>query len=287
MQKFYFAYLLFFISLCAFSQNKTLSGTSGSVSGGMSGISTALADEWAVFNNIGALSATKDLSLNAMMAFENRFNVKALNSYHFGVINPFSFGGVGGLTINRFGDKYYNETQVGLGYSHQVSLVSVGAKVNYYQVAVNDQIGLTQSTRSTLLVELGGLAKLSEKWAVGIYGYNFTQSKLKAAEGEDRIPVILKAGVSYKPYKKLFLSLETEKDIDYDATVRAGINYQIHQNFFVRTGISTKPFNSSFGIGFQPKNLSFDYALSNNNALGWIHQLSLRYVFKKKVVTVD
>jgi len=281
MQNFYFACLLFFFSFTAFAQNKTLSGTSGGVSGGMSGISTALADEWAVFNNVGALAATKDLAFNGMFAFENRFGARSLNTYHFGLVSPFSFGGVGGLTINRFGDKYYNETQVGLGYSHKISLVSVGAKVNYYQVAANDQIGITQGSRSTILVELGGLASISEKWAVGIYGYNFTQSSLKAADGENRIPVILKAGISYKPYEKLFLSLETEKDIDYAATVRAGINYQIHPYFVVRTGISTKPFNSSAGISFQPKNFSFDYALSNNNTLGWAHQLSLRYAFLK------
>jgi hypothetical protein len=282
MRKIY-CILLFFLSVSVLkAQNTTLSGASGAVSNGMAGVSTALADEWAVFNNIGALAAKEDMAMNAMFAFENRFALKALNSYHLGFVSPFSFGGVGGLTVSRFGDKYYNQTQVGLGYSHQISLVSVGAKVNYYQVAVNDQIGFTQGTRSTFLIELGGMANLSKKWAVGIYGYNFTQSRLRASEGEDRIPVILKAGVSYKPYEKLFLSVETEKDVDYKPTVRAGLNYRVHPNFMVRTGISTQPFNASFGIGFQPKNFSFDYALSNNSVLGWVNQLSLRYVFAKK-----
>lgn len=282
MQKIYFSFLLALFSGFLQAQNLTLSGGSGAVSAAMGGISTAMADEWAVFNNIGALAANSNLVPNAMFSFENRFGLKEFNSYHLGLLSPFNFGGVGGLTFSRFGDKFYNETQIGLGYSHQISLISVGAKVNYFQVAVDDQIGITQGARGRLLIELGGRANLSKKWSVGIYGYNFTQSKLRVLDGgEDRIPVILKAGVGYQPYSKLFLSLETEKNLDYPATVRAGINYQIHQNFFVRTGISTKPFNSSFGIGFQPKNFSIDYALSNSSVLGWTNQISIRYALHK------
>lgn len=282
MQKSYFLVIFTFVFGFSYAQNLTLSGGSGATSQAMGGISAALADEWAVFNNIGALSASQDLVPNAMFAFENRFGLKEFNSYHLGLLSPFSFGGVGGLTFSRFGDKFYNETQIGLGYSHQISLISVGAKVNYFQIAVDDQIGITQGARGRLLVELGGRANLSKKWSVGLYGYNFTQSKLRVLDGgEDRIPVILKAGLGYQPYNKLFLSIETEKNLDYPATVRVGVNYQIHQYFFVRTGISTQPFNSAFGIGFQPKNFSLDYSLSNNSALGWTNQISIRYALRK------
>jgi len=282
MQKQYLSLLLSLICSFLQAQNLTLSGGSGAISGAMGGISTALADEWAVFNNIGALAANENLVPNAMLAFENRFGIKEFNSYHLGFLSPFNFGGVGGLTVSRFGDKTYNETKIGLGYSHQISLISVGAKINYFQIAVDDQIGITQGARGTFVVELGGRANLSKKWSVGIYGYNFTQSKLRVLDaGEDRIPVILKAGVGYQPYGKLFLSIETEKNLDYPATVRAGVNYQIHKNFFVRTGISTKPFNSSFGVGFQPKNFSLDYALGNSSVLGWTNQISIRYAIKQ------
>lgn len=273
-------FLFFYQVLLA--QNPTISGAAGATQAGMAGIGTALANEWAIFNNIGALSAYTEVLPSAMLAFENRFGIKALNSYHFSVVSPLAFSGVGGLTFNRFGDKYFNQTQVGIGYSHQISSVSVGAKINYFQIAVDDQIGITQGARGNVLLELGGMAQLSKKWAVGIYGYNFTQSKLKVLDaGEDRIPVILKAGVSYQPIEKIFLSIETEKNIDYPATFRAGLNYQVHKYFYVRTGISTEPFFSAFGIGFHPKDLAFDYALSNQTALGWVHQISLRYALRK------
>lgn len=282
MQKFYFACIFSLICTSLQAQNLTLTGSSGAISGAMGGISAAMADEWAVFNNIGALAANTDLAPSAMLSFENRFGLKEFNSYHLGLLSPFGFGGVGGLTLSRFGDKFYNETQIGLGYSHQISLVSVGAKLNYFQIAVNDQIGITQGARGRLLVELGGRANLSPKWSVGFYGYNFTQSKLRVLDGgEDRIPVILKAAVGYQPYQKLFLSIETEKNLDYPATVRAGVNYQIHQFFFIRTGISTQPFHSSLGIGFRPKNFSLDYALINSSVLGWSNQISIRYALKK------
>lgn len=264
------------------AQNPSVSGVSGASNAAMAGVGASVANEWAIFNNIGALSAYQDILPSAMLAFENRFGIKALNSYHFGIVSPFAFGGVGGMTFQRFGDKHFNQTQVGIGYSHQISLVSVGAKINYFQIAVDDQIGITQGARSNFLLELGGMAQLSKKWAVGIYGYNFTQAKLRVLDaGEDRIPVILKAGLSYKPIEAVFLSVETEKHIDYPATFRAGLNYQIHKYFYVRTGISTEPFLSSFGIGFHPKDFAFDYALSNQTALGWVHQISIRYALRK------
>lgn len=264
------------------AQNFSVSGTSGASNAAMAGIGVSVANEWAVFNNIGALSAYRDILPSAMLAFENRFGIKALNSYHFGIASPLAFGGVGGMTFQRFGDKYFNQTQAGIGYSHQISSVSVGAKVNYFQMAVDDQIGITQGARSNFLLELGGMAQLSKKWAVGIYGYNFTQAKLRVLDaGEDRIPVILKAGLSYKPIEKVFLSVETEKHIDYPATFRIGLNYQVHKYFYVRTGISTEPFLSAFGIGFYPKDFAFDYALSNQTALGWVHQISIRYALRK------
>ncbi|GAB4485932.1 MAG: hypothetical protein OHK0045_04280 [Raineya sp.] len=282
MQKIYFSFVMAICCSLLRAQNLTLTGGSGAISGAMGGISTAMADEWAIFNNIGALAAKENLSPSAMLAFENRFGLKEFNSYHFALLSPFSFGGVGGLSFSRFGDKFYNETQIGLGYSHQISLISVGAKVNYFQVAVDDQIGITQGARGRLLIELGGRVNLSKKFSVGIYGYNFTQSKLRVLDGgEDRIPVILKAAVGYQPYSKLFLSVETEKNLDYPASVRAGVNYQVHQNFFVRTGVATQPFHSSFGVGFQPKNFSFDYALINSSVLGWTNQISIRYALNK------
>lgn len=281
------SFLCFFCTIpvslsTASAQNLSAYGSIGAISAGMGGSGTLPANEWSLFNNVGALSANENILPSVLLAFENRFGINSFNSYHFGLVSPLSLGGVGGISLNRFGDKYFNQTQVGVGYSHRVSTVSVGLKVRYHQLAVNDQIGITQGSRSTFLLELGGVAQLSPKWSIGVYGYNFTQSKLKVLdENEDRIPVILKTAISYQPTNYLFFSVETEKHIDYPATFRVGLNYQIQKYFYIRTGFSTQPFFSAFGVGFHPKDFAMDYALSNQTVLGWIHQISIRYALWK------
>jgi hypothetical protein len=92
----------------------------------------------------------------------------------------------------------------------------------------------------------------------------------------------MKAGISYKPFKKLMLNLETEKDIDYPAMVKAGVEYEIVTHLFLRTGITSKPFVNHFGIGFSRKHFHFDYALRTHPVLGFSHHLSLVCSFEKK-----
>jgi hypothetical protein len=92
----------------------------------------------------------------------------------------------------------------------------------------------------------------------------------------------MKAGISYKPIVGLMLNLETQKDIDFPATVRAGVEYEIVKNFYLRTGVSTKPYINYFGMGLHKKKFHFDYALRTHTALGLSHHLSVAVCFDKK-----
>ncbi|MEM7297940.1 MAG: hypothetical protein AAF391_06705, partial [Bacteroidota bacterium] len=94
-------------------------------------------------------------------------------------------------------------------------------------------------------------------------------------------PPVMKGGFSYRPTEELMLNVEVEKDLDFDEVFKAGLEYQIIKKVFIRTGISTEPFLSAFGVGFHPKNLKFDYAFSNDSRLGNVHELSVSYSLKK------
>ena len=91
----------------------------------------------------------------------------------------------------------------------------------------------------------------------------------------------MQGGLSYRPGNELILNLEVEKDLDFDEMVKAGIEYEIVATVFIRTGISTRPFLGTFGIGFHPENFKFDYGFANEHILGNIHELSLSYSFTR------
>ena len=92
----------------------------------------------------------------------------------------------------------------------------------------------------------------------------------------------MKAGLSYRPGNKITLSVETWKDIEYPASLRAGLEYKVLDKLPIRTGIATAPFHQYFGLGFAPKNFRIDYALSNTSRnLGLSHSFSVSYLLNR------
>jgi len=131
------------------------------------------------------------------------------------------------------------------------------------------------------VIEFGGTAEINNHLVFGAHIYNLNQAKILKSEKE-YIPVIMKAGLSYHPSKKLMINVETEKELDFKAIFRGGIEYAIIEKLNLRTGISSNPFSNYFGAGIFHKNISIDYAFSTHSSLGPTNQLSISYIFKKK-----
>lgn len=242
---------------------------------GMANASVTLKDQWSVFNNIGGMAGVKNIS--GQIAYHNRFGIANFQTFALGVVAPVKVGVVG-LSVSRFGDNLYSEQRLGLGYSHQIKNVSLGAKINYVQVRIQDL-----GSQGAFAFEFGGVARISKEITFGAHIYNFNQGRLKTSFGDaEKVPVIMKAGLSYQPVKALLVNIETEKDIDLPATFKAGVEYELVKNIFLRTGIQTEPFNNFFGIGFTPRWFQLNYALSTNDALGVSHHLSFTYQLGKK-----
>lgn len=245
----------------------------GGRSWGLANTSLTLADAWSVYNNVGGLARLEEASV--MTACDLRYGMTGLTTVALAVVMPFSYGTCG-VSLDRFGDGLYNEQRLGIAYSHQMDRVSLGMKASYAQVAVAEL-----GARGRFVFEFGGIAELTPKLWLGASVYNFTQARLAAYEDE-RIPTVLRAGLSWRPLPQLMLNAETEKDVDYAARFRGGIEYQLAKPFFVRIGISTNPGTNHFGFGVKHNWLRFDYALRTHPTLGLSHHLSLNYQLSKK-----
>jgi hypothetical protein len=85
----------------------------------------------------------------------------------------------------------------------------------------------------------------------------------------------MQLGLSYLPSKNLVFHTELEKDLDAKPSLKIGLQYQLEEWIYLRTGLHSQPSRLSFGLGLQKKWFGLDYAYGQNSALGSTHHLSL------------
>jgi hypothetical protein len=247
----------------------------GARAAGLANTSVTVGDGWAVFNNVGALAWQREAQL--LFAYENRFAVAGLNTVQAAGVYPFRWGGTGGLSLFRFGDALFNETALGLALGHHIGNYAIGLRANYVQLSLQ---GL--GTLGRLVLEFGGTAQLTPKLWLGAHIYNANQAKVASFQDE-RLPTVMKAGLSYRPDRRLMLNAEVAQDLGFPTQVRAGAEYHLLERLAVRTGITTQPFTQSFGAGFALWAWQVDYALVTHPQLQPSHHLSLVYRFRRAV----
>ncbi|MDF7810124.1 hypothetical protein [Hymenobacter sp. YC55] len=273
--------ILFLLSITAYGQGSG-PGTRGARAAGLANASVTLSDVWAVGNNVAGLGQLTGPEVGVYA--ENRYLLSALNTVAVAAAMPLGTvenekakNGVVGVEVQRFGGKLYSEQRVGAGYGYRGGLVSIGARVDMLQLSIE---GL--GSKQAVAVSLGGQAELVPKRLVfGAYLYNLNQAKL-ADYQQERVPTVLKAGLSYHPTDKVLLNIETEKDVEQDADFKAGLEYRIIEKLALRAGFRTLTEETTGGIGFQAGALQIDYAAAWHATLGLSQHVGVGFVFAKK-----
>ncbi|RDV17061.1 hypothetical protein DXT99_00645 [Pontibacter diazotrophicus] len=234
--------------------------------------SVTLPGLWALHNNVAGIANMVQPEAGAYV--HNRFGVRAFTTAALQAVYPTVKYGTYGLSISRFGDELYSQQAIGIGVAHKLGQFSLGAKADVWQIAVEGY-----GSRKALALSVGGQGEIIPNLYFGAYAYNLNQARLSSFEDE-RLATIMKAGLSYRPYQRLLLAIETEKNIDYEADFKAGVEYQVLQEkFILRTGFSTLTRKATFGAGFRARQLQVDYALGSTTLLGLGHYLSISYQF--------
>lgn len=245
----------------------------GARSAGMGQASVTIEDTWSIFNNPGGLHSVEKLT--GLFSYQNRYGQSAFGVVGAAVVSPLSFG-TAGVSVFRFGDDIFNQQKISLAFSNKFGLVGLGANVSYLQYNI-ESLG----NRGLMVIDFGGVAEITKQLFFGAHIFNLNQATL-SEETDESVPTVMKAGLSYRPTEALMFNVEVEKDLDFEALFKAGIEYQIIENLFARTGINTTgrevdAFISAFGLGYIYKKFWVDYAYSNNNKIGDIHELSIAY----------
>ncbi|OKL41955.1 hypothetical protein [Pontibacter flavimaris] len=247
----------------------------GARTAGMGYTSAAVADVWAVANNTAGIAT---LTAPAVGVYaENRFGERAFTTVALQAVFPTQKYGTYGLSLSRFGDAFFSQQHAGLGVAHKLGQFSIGAKADVWQVAVQEY-----GSRKTVALSVGVQGEVVPDLYFGAFAYNLNQAKL-ASFADERLPTVMKAGLSYRPTTRLLLAAETEKSIDHDADFKAGAEYALlQQKFILRSGFSTLTGSLSFGAGFKARQLQVDYAFGSTTPIGNSHHVSVGYTFSRE-----
>ena len=251
----------------------------GARSAAMGGYNVTLSDVWSANNNQAGLGFVEDLS--GGIYYENRFLLSETSLKAGAFVLPVKTGAFG-LSVSSFGYELYNETKAGLSYGQRFGdKFSVGVQLNYLNTKLSQDYG----SKTSVTGAIGAIAKLSEELTLGIHVYNPTRAKL-AEYNNERLPTIMKLGLDYRFSEKVLFAVSTEKDVDFDARVNAGIEYHITEIFYLRGGISTNPTQYAFGAGMQLKDFKVDLSSSFHQTLGMTPAISIIYSKRKSAKKV-
>lgn len=240
----------------------------------MGGSSVTLSDNYSLFNNQAGMAFLKNPSVS--IASQRGFFLSEFNTASGGAVLP-SKSGVFGIGVTYYGFNVYNEKSAGLSYARLFTEnIAFGVQLDYHSTSI-----IEYGTQSAVTFEAGLIAKIFRQLNFGAHIYNPVRAHLGFYEDE-RLPTLFNAGLGYTVSEKVLLTVETEKNMDYTARFKAGLEYKPDEKVFIRGGFSTNPFQSSFGAGFRIKDLSIDLASAYHQVLGFSPNLSLSYEFNKK-----
>lgn len=268
------------LSFAVFSSINSIAGnenfTIGARQAGMGGCGLTLRDVWGSQHNQANLAFIENYNFGAY--YENKFLLKetALKSFVGAV--PVGNSGTFGLVGTQFGYTNYNQLKVGLAYGRKIAEnVSAGLQLNYNSLRLGDVYG----SKNSFTAEFGVNARLIEKLTFGAHVYNVSRTLL-TKENNEFIPTTLRLGLEYKFSKAVFALIESESTISQKTNIKFGLEYNLKQKFYLRAGLNTNPFLTSFGFGYNYKMAYIDVAAAYHQVLGFTPALSFHLKFGGK-----
>ena len=245
----------------------------GSRAHALAGASVSLADSWSVFGNQAGLATTHRLTIGG--TFQSRFLIKELSSASGFFLLPVQ-SSVFAFSVYQFGKTTFRHEKFGLTFARSLNpRLHVGLQFNYYRFFMAEE----NQTIGTFGAELGFQYQLTNRLMLGFHSLNPYKISIKTFSGEYAYPSRYNIGAHYLLSESFGIVTEIEKDLSQPLFIKTGLEYAIGNKFFIRTGISGKPYQLSAGMGFAVSGLKIDMAVAYNQYLGNSPSVSFQYQF--------
>lgn len=229
-------------------------------------------DAFALFNNPAGL-AQQNWREFSIYYSPSPFGLKQLSNNSAVYHEPTNFGSFA-IAYSNYGFELYKENSFFVSYSTNISKnIFLGTTFSYRNLSIKNY-----GSDNTLTILLGGIAYLTPDLRFGFAIDNITHSSF--GNSENQIPMIFDLGLSYSLLSKLVINAAIEKEIDNNASLRVGIDYEIIKYLNLRIGAMNEPSSFSAGIGVNYSLFEIDYAVFNHQDLGFTHQFGISLQFR-------
>jgi hypothetical protein len=223
-------------------------------------------DVFSIFNNPAGLAQIKWTEIGIYYS-PSPFGIKELANGYGAVTHNFNFGTIA-AGFSFYGFELYKEHKLSLSYANNYKQFYFGISVFYNTIEIEKY-----GNDNSFSLNLGGLTYVSNYFRIGFSVHNINQATFGSEE--DQIPTIFSAGVSYDVLSNLTLNSSIEKELEYDFSLRTGIEYDIIKYLSLRVGFNNYPSTYTAGVGINFLFFNLDYAVFTHEYLGLTHQAGL------------
>ena len=204
--------------------------------------------------------------------FRNYYQIEGFHQISAAGIFKF-YGLPMGMSISRFGNKLYSETDVRIAFARKiVGSFYLGASINCYWLAVKNY-----GQASCWGVTVAGLYQLLPQVNAAFLLENLNEPVIGA--GKEKLPLNMTMGLTYAPFKSLEINLDLAKDSQFDFEWRAGLLYKMNRWLGIVCGFREQANTFSAGCFIAYKRSVFSYALEYHQTIGNTHSVSYGYAF--------
>lgn len=246
---------------------------SGSRSQALAGLSVSLSDCWSVFGNQAGLAQINQLTIGG--TFNNRFWIKELSASSGLCVLPVH-SSVFAISVYQFGQTSFRQEKLALAYARSLNpRLNVGFQFNYYRYFLPEE----NRSMGTPGLELGLQYQLTDQLLLGLHTRNPYQLSLQTLTGEYTYPSRYNLGAFFQLSESFAVATELQKNHLLPLTIKTGLEYDIVNRLFIRTGIAGRPYQLSAGMGFEVNKMKIDLAVAYHQFLGNSPSFSFQYQF--------
>ncbi len=232
---------------------------------------TADTSSWSLFNNPAGIASLKQAVI--LITDEKIYGIQEIKSFSAGGIFPVKKQVLIGVSVSYQGYKWFNDQQIGIHAAHKKGPYSLAISFLLWQRIAGETFRETYP-----MCNIGGTMAINKQLQIGLHINNVSNTQ----NAVQTLPLRIKGGILYKVSNDVLLYADIIKQSNSNVFVCSGLEYRMHKNFYLRTGLQLKPMRLHGGAGFSNKRLSIDYSFSWQQPVGSKHQLSFNINLCKK-----
>jgi len=241
----------------------------------MANASATLIGPFAMFNNQAFLSGTTAFQIG--IEYAQPWMISNYRVATGAAVFPLP-GIVAGLSLSQNAIPGFNETRYGFALAKALGRrFSAGMQFSYFTIGFPE----SGKTKGTLIYEAGIGFTPNPNVALGLHLFNPFNSHIEGLSLQNDIPMAIGFGCSFLLGDGLTVATQIDDADGLPVVVRLGLEYLVVKGFFIRGGISARPFRHSAGLGYQRENWSLDFAMIHHESLGYSPSVSFIFKLKK------